>query len=386
MQGQFNWNPNGQVNFIPPFNFVGTLIATYRVFDGILNSFIATLRLNVTNTPPVAVNDGPYNISHNFQLSVGAPGLLANDFDADGDTLRALLAVEPNLHPAGNLTLNLNGSFTYVPPQGFVGPDHFWYFVTDGLDPSANNAWVDLYVTNALPVARDDYFTVIHDRSTALNVLANDIDGDGDPMAAKVVTNPVHGTVIPGANGDPTTGLLVYTPDPLYLGADSFTYRVYDPYGTTFITATVYISVINNAPLAVADTYTVAHNHTLVVPASGILANDFDADGDAIAAVYISGPANGTLSLSPNGSFLYTPTPNYIGADSFLYAATDGLDVGSPTVVNIVITNAAPFAIDDTYSIPHNQSLEVPAPGVLANDFDIDGDPITAQYLGGPTY
>ena len=62
----------------------------------------------------------------------------------------------------------------------------------------------------------------------------------------------------------------------------------------------------------------------LVIAAPGVLANDSDVEGDALTAVLVSGPANGTLALNADGSFTYTPAANYNGADSFTYKANDG--------------------------------------------------------------
>ena len=55
-----------------------------------------------------------------------------------------------------------------------------------------------------------------------------------------------------------------------------------------------------------------------------MLANDTDGDGNPLTAAVVTGPAHGTLALNANGSFTYTPTANYNGADSFTYRASDG--------------------------------------------------------------
>ncbi|MES2097137.1 MAG: Ig-like domain-containing protein, partial [Pseudomonadota bacterium] len=69
----------------------------------------------------------------------------------------------------------------------------------------------------------------------------------------------------------------------------------------------------NQAPVAVADSYTTAEDTTLTIAAAGVLANDTDADGNALKAVLVAGPAHGTLTLNANGSFSYTPAANYNG-------------------------------------------------------------------------
>jgi uncharacterized repeat protein (TIGR01451 family) len=80
----------------------------------------------------------------------------------------------------------------------------------------------------------------------------------------------------------------------------------------------------NRAPVAEPDSYAVAEDETLTVAAPGVLRNDADADGDPLTAALVSGPRNGTLSLRPNGSFVYTPGRNFFGQNSFTYRASDG--------------------------------------------------------------
>src|SRR5207245_1831849 len=134
----------------------------------------------------------------------------------------------------------------------------------------------------------------------------------------------------------------------------------------------------------VNDTYTTAEDITLTVSAPGVLANDSDVDGDTLSALLVSSPAHGTLNLNSDGSFSYTPALNYNGPDSFTYKANDG-QADSPTNATVSLTptpvNDPPcttggLAADDSYSTPEDTTLTVTAPGMLANDTDVDGDPL----------
>ena len=112
------------------------------------------------------------------------------------------------------------------------------------------------------------------------------------------------------------------------------------------------------------------------MPAKGVLANDSDPDGDSLTAVLVANATHGTLVLSPNGSFTYTPTADYTGPDAFTYRATDGSLNSNTATVNITVTpiDHAPVAADDTYSTTEGIALVVDAAkGVLANDTDRDG-------------
>ena len=118
-----------------------------------------------------------------------------------------------------------------------------------------------------------------------------------------------------------------------------------------------------------------------------MLGNDSDLDGDPLTAVLVSGPANGALTLNANGSFSYTPNANFNGSDSFTYRANDGtVNSNLATVtITVLLNNSIPSANNDSYSIDENGILNVVAAGVLANDTDIDGDPLTAVLVSGPT-
>ncbi|MEN8802284.1 MAG: cadherin-like domain-containing protein, partial [Thiogranum sp.] len=137
----------------------------------------------------------------------------------------------------------------------------------------------------------------------------------------------------------------------------------------------------NQPPVAVDDAYSTAFETTLTVVAPGVLENDSDPDGDAITAVQQSNPANGTATLNADGSFTYTPNAGFSGDDTFTYVANDGTDDSNVATVTITVAaagNQPPVAVDDTYSTPFQTVLNEPAPGVLANDTDADGDPLTA--------
>ena len=79
----------------------------------------------------------------------------------------------------------------------------------------------------------------------------------------------------------------------------------------------------NAAPVASDDAYDVAQAGVLQVPSPGVLANDIDANGDALTAVKVSDPVHGTVTLNADGSFTYTPDPAYSGNDTFTYRASD---------------------------------------------------------------
>jgi hypothetical protein len=141
-------------------------------------------------------------------------------------------------------------------------------------------------------------------------------------------------------------------------------------------------------PLATEDAYAGAEDAPLVVPAPGVLVNDADPQGDPLTAAVVQAPANGTLALALDGSFTYTPKPDFHGIDTFIYTAGDGGTPSVPTTVTLTIAprNDAPVASADAYDTSIARTLTVAAPGVLGNDADPDGDTLAAAPASGPAH
>ena len=234
------------------------------------------------------------------------------------------------------LTLNANGSFTYTPNANFNGTDTFTYRANDGTGNS-NLATVTITVnpTGNAPVARDNTYSVTEDMTltvSGVGVLGNDTDADGDPLTAVLVSTTTNGTLTLNAAGSFT-----YTPNANYIGIDTFTYRANDGSGNSNL-ATVTINVTaNGAPIGVNDVYSVNQGGVLTVAANGVLANDVDIAGDPITATLVTVPTNGLLILRADGSFTYTPRPDFSGIDSFSYRPDDGMRAGNITMVTISV-------------------------------------------------
>ena len=320
------------------------------------------------NTPPVAVDDA-YSTVHDTVLNVAAPGVLANDTDADGDPLIAILQTGPT---NGLLTLNSDGSFDYTPNAGFVGSDSFTYVANDGVDDS-NVATVTINVTNQAPVANDDAASTPFETAVDIDVLANDNDPDGDALSI----NSFDASSVAGGTVN-CTATCQYTPPAGFTGTDTFTYDNTDGIAVSN-RATVTVTVgapANIPPVAVDDTFTTVHDTVLNVTAPGVLGNDNDPDGgpNPLTAVLVTDVANGVLTLNADGSFTYTPNALFAGIDTFTYQADDGLDLSNVATVTIDVTNAVPVANDDTAITDEDTPVNI---DVLANDTDADGDALT---------
>jgi len=100
---------------------------------------------------------------------------------------------------------------------------------------------------------------------------------------------------------------------------------------------TITVTHANESPVAVDDAYTTDEDIPLVVSAPGVLGNDTDFESDPLTAVVDTAPANGTLVLNADGSFTYTPNPDFNGTDTFTYHANDGLSDSNAATVSITV-------------------------------------------------
>jgi VCBS repeat-containing protein len=365
--------------FRPEPNANGTAGAfSYQLTDGRGGSTSQTISLAVTpvNDPPAA-GDDVYATDEDVPLGVPAvTGLLLGDSDIDGDALTVTGFTQPL---NGTVVVLADGSFTYNPNPDYNGTDTFTYTISDGNGGSATGTvTVAVNPVNDPPVAVADGYAVAEDGAlivpSALGVGANDSDVEGDTLIFAVDTSPANGAVTLDADGS-----FSYAPNAGFNGTDSFTYTASDGNGGT-ATATVTIDVVpvNDPPSAADDGYNVTEDQALVLPAFlGVLANDNDADGDPLTAAVVTGASNGTVTLNPDGSFVYTPDTNFSGTDSFVYQVSDGNGgTDSATVVlNVSALNTTPVAADDAFATDEDSPLTVPAGGgVLANDSDGDGD------------
>ncbi len=168
------------------------------------------------------------------------------------------------------------------------------------------------------------------------------------------------------------------------------------------------------AATAVDDSYTTQRETLLTISAPGLLAND---ECDSCVVAYVNeqqvidqitfgGPADGdnsnpplasgaTLTVHSDGSFTYDPSTvadSTVASDSFIYRAQDSRGVSDPATVTITLTdqatNSPPVANSDQYSVELGSVLNVSAPGLLENDTDGDGDPLTVALVDGlePTF
>ena len=326
--------------------------------------------------------------------------VLANDSDAENDVLSAVIVTSPE---HGTLAANPDGTFTYTPAQDYFGPDAFTYRASDGQLESAV-ATVALTVT---PVNDAPSFAAGPDQLVLEDAGPQSVPGWASAISAGpenesgqglkfIITGNTNLALFASAPAVGDDGALSFTPAADAFGAAVVTLVLRDGAGTAGggvdtsapQSFTITVVAVNDAPVAISDGYEIAEDTTLVVAAPGVLGNDTDVEGDALTAILVAGPAHGALALTAHGSITYTPAKDYFGGDGFTYRANDGALDSALASVTIEITpvNDSPVGVSDAYVVQPGRALTVAAPGVLANDTDVDGDVLHVTGVVAPEH
>ncbi|MGR3808400.1 tandem-95 repeat protein [Pasteurella testudinis] len=357
--------PDGTYVYTPNPDFNGKDSFTYTINDGKGGKNTYTVNINV-----IPVNDAP--TAQDTAVKTNEDQVLNGELpkakDSDGDSVTYTKGSDPK---NGKVVVNPDGTYVYTPNPDFNGKDSFTYTIDDG--KGGKNTYtvnIDVIPVNDAPTAQDTAVKTNEDQ--VLNgELPKAKDSDGDSVTYTKGSDPKNGKVV--VNPD---GTYVYTPNPDFNGKDSFTYTIDDGKGGKN-TYTVNIDVIpvNDAPTA-QDT-AVKTNEDQVL--NGELPKAKDSDGDSVTYTKGSDPKNGKVVVNPDGTYVYTPNPDFNGKDSFTYTIDDGKGGKNTYTVNIDVipTNDAPTAEDTAIKTPEN----TPITRKLPEAEDKDGDDVT--YIKG---
>ncbi|TOC19445.1 hypothetical protein CGJ90_22730, partial [Vibrio parahaemolyticus] len=368
--GTVSVNPDGSVTYTPNDNYYGADSFTYIVTSGGVSE---STTVSVDVTP---VNDAPvakYDTAITDEDTPVTIDVLPNDTDVDGDKL----SIESASVPKEQGTVEVvNGKLVFTPAENFNGDAEITYTVTDGALTDQATVNVTVNAVNDTPVVESS----IADQTLAedftqytidLNTAFSDVDNVDGELSFSVSGNSNIQVAI-------VNGIATFTPTADWNGSEALTFTATDPSGES-VSQTVNFTV---APVAdiVADKATVVEDMPTIIK---VLGNDmFEGDDKVVSLDTNNGPANGTVSVNPDGSVTYTPNDNYHGADSFTYIVTSG-GVSESTTVNVDVTpvNDAPVAKDD---IATTQEDTVVTIDVLPNDSDVDGDKLSIESASVP--
>ncbi|MDG3026118.1 tandem-95 repeat protein [Vibrio parahaemolyticus] len=370
---------DGKLVFTPVENFNGDAEITYIVTDGQLTD---EAKVTVTVNP---VNDAP-------TIKVDAVESITEDA-VSTDTVVATLTVRDTDTPEDQLTVSLennsNGYFVLVGDEvkltqagvDAVNNDELNLkgltisaSVSDGVNPTASDSdsLIVNRVNDAPTVENAIADQVLSEDFASYTIDLNDAFKDSDSALNFSVSG--NSNVLVSIEN----GIATISPTADWNGSETLTFTATDPSGES-ISQTVNFTV---APVAdiVADTATVVEDTPTIIK---VLGNDtFEGDGKVVSLDANNGPANGTVSVNPDGSVTYTPNDNYHGTDSFTYIVTSG-GVSESTTVSVDVTpeNDAPVAKDD---IATTQEDTVVTIDVLPNDTDVDGDKLSVESASVP--
>lgn len=338
----------------------GIYTVTVTARDPLGASASSVFTWTVGNPPPVAANDAA-STTEDTAVSIA---VLPNDVDPDGDVLTVVNAGAAN----GSVALNLDGTLTYTPNANFNGIDTITYTISDGQGGiSTASVTVTVAPANDPPVAADDTAATNEDTPVTIGVLGNDSDVDGDPLVV-ISADADNGTV--SINPD---GTITYTPAGNFNGTDTITYTISDGQGgTSTAIVTVTVGAVNDPPIARPDSVTTSEDVPVTIPA---LANDSDAEGDPLIVTGATA-TNGLVVINADGTVTYTPNANFSGTDTITYTISDG-NGGTATatiIVTVTPVNDPPVAANDNAVTDEDTPVTI---GVLANDNDVEGDPLT---------
>jgi len=353
--------------YTPAANYNGPDTFTFTASDGTLGSNEATVLIIVN-----PVNDAPVADAQSVTTAEDTAKVITlTGSDVDGDTLSFTVSTNP-AHGALSGTVP---ALTYTPAANYNGPDTFTFKANDGsLD--SNEATVSITVTavNDPPVANARTITIAED--TAIVFILTGSDVDGDTLTYSVVSGPAYGYLTGSAP------VLTYSPYENHNGPDPFTFTVNDgTVDSSEATVTIIVTPVNDAPVATNDGYSTSEDTVLTVVAPGVLTNDNDVDGNPLTAVKVTDPGHGTVTLSADGSFTYTPAANYNGADSFTYKANDGTADSNIATVTLTVTPVNDAPVANAQSVT---TAEDTAKAITLTGSDVDTGDVLTFTIGTP--
>ncbi|MDV6029059.1 MAG: DUF4347 domain-containing protein [Phycisphaera sp. RhM] len=347
---------------------------------------IGTVNVDIT-----AVNDSP-NLASNTGMTVaeGATGtaitsgmLSGSDVDDASTDLTYTLTDDVDngtLTLAGFGTLTLgdtftqadldNGDVTYSHDDSETIGDGFGFTLADGGEDGAS-AIAGTFTITVTPV-NDNAISAIADVDPSANSVAEDaVPGTlvgitalaSDADAGAIVTYTLDDDAGGRFSIDTTTGIIRVAGalDHETSASETITIRATSSDGsTTTMTNSIAVTDVNEAPAATGEAFTVTIGETLSVGVAGVIFNDTDIDGDALAIVMVAAPTNGTFSLDPGGNFTYTPNAGFFGQDSFFYRVTDGTLSSNVAEVILEVPVAAPAVSGSAATSPTDPDSEEP--------------------------
>ncbi len=381
---------------------VGETVTATVTANGGTAPYSYTLNGTTTNATGVFDNLGAGDYNVLVTDNNGCTYYIAFDIDEPTQLVAEIISsidVSCNGATDGAATVNAAGGttpYSYLWSNGQttamatgMGAGTYLVTVTDA-NGCSTVASVTITENTCAPLAVDDNVISPEDTPASGNVLDNDSDANGLPLT--VTEFVVGGTTYTAGNtaNIPGVGTLVirtdgtytFTPEQNYNGSvPAATYTVSN--GTEGDTAdlSIFITPVNDVPVAVADAYSTSED----TPVSGNLASNDIRSGDGGNTWMVdTNPGNGSVTINPDGTFTYTPDTDFSGTDSFTYKLcdVDGDCVSETVEITVSPVNDNPVAVDDY--IATNEDTPVNIPLVDNDNFGGDGPSTSVITIVSP--
>jgi VCBS repeat-containing protein len=399
--GTVTLSSDGNIVFTPDANFNGEASFRYAANTPEGGRAEGQVFINVTpvNDAPVAINDLGFITDENTSFAIDPSVLLANDLDIDVDVL-TIVSLTPSLN--FSVAVDVYGTLIVTPRDYFWGDGTFDYTVADaaGATSTARVVVHVNHINNAPDLLTDTFLTteaggpILEDNPiviTAAQLLANDIEHDGDIMRV-VAVGAAHG----GSARLLVNDTVLFTPSPDFNGEAWFDYTVTDDQGAfSTARATIVYQPVNDNPIAEADGYGDQNlyflngfeNQAMSIAIIELLKNDYDPEGFAVKFEEAGSAAHGALQVVDGHTIIFTPDHNYAGEATFAYSITDpqGAVAGGRVTLNFApVAHTLPTAVADTVYAFEDVPRTIPISALLGNDFDGNGDTLRfVSFSGG---
>ncbi len=366
-------NSNGSFTYTSNSNYTGSDSFTYTVTDTDSGeSSTQTVSLTIDPVTDLSATNNSFSTDEDVVLS---DSVATNDSTSSGGSLS--YAVDTDVSN-GTLVLNANGSFTYTPDSNHNGSDSFSYTVTDADSGESSTQSVSLTVDQVTDLsAADDSFNTDEDVALSDSVATNDSTSSGGSLSYAVNTDVSKGTLVLNVNGSFT-----YTPESNYTGSDSFTYTVTDAASGESDTRSVDLTINSVTDLSAADdSFSTDEDVAL---SDSVATNDSTSTGGSLNYAVDTDVRNGTLVLSEDGTFIYTPESNFNGEDGFSYMVTDtasGESIKCEVVITVMPIDDSPQIIGTTTGRVSEDGTQTFSGTLSIHDADADDNPVSFSNI-----
>jgi len=397
VHGTVALSSDGNISFTPAANFNGRAEFSYvaNTPEGGISQAKVFVDVSPVNDAPSAGTDNGFVTSEGSPILINPQALLANDSDVDGNPL-----VLQSLVSTANVQVSLtaNGAIEVRPRDYFWGSSYFEYVVADPSGATATGR-VNITVTavNDPPEAHDDRFEttqagepIYEDNPIVISaerLLANDVEHDGEALRITAVRNS-HG----GQAQLLENNTVLFEPGANFNGDAWFEYQITDDHsGFSWARATIAYAPVNDRPVVNNDHYNNTdllvlkgfEDQSIEIPISELLKNDYDVEGFQLSFDQARDAVHGDIEITDHGTIIFTPDPDYWGEATFAYTASDPEGAVNGATVTLWFENVGdgpPVAVTDTIYVNEDVPTVIPIATLLANDTDIDRDPI--EFLG----